>query len=203
MNILLSLQFVSVAMRFLREIMETQKNVFIKSAELGVPFGAILLIASVAMLFSDKMPLLSSLTFLVAIVAPFVLYFFQRKRYVESNGFAPYSELWTLGIFTTIGGALICGLVTYLLITYLRPDFVYEQAQYVADTYRQLPKESSGSELADILEKAIKNNLLPTPFDFCAQMFWLTSSLGCVGGAITALIACKIPLKKENNQPVE
>ena len=166
--------------------METQKNVFIKSAELGVPFGCLLIVASVSMIFGDKVPFLS------------VLYYFQRKRYVQSNGFATFSELWTLGIFTTIGGALICGLVTYGLITYLRPEFVYEQAQFVVDNYKHMPGNQA-SEFVDVLEKAIKKNLLPTPFDYCVQMFWLTSSLGCVGGAITALIASRIPLKSQNN----
>ena len=183
----------------MREIMETQKNVFIKSAELGVPFGGMLLVASVAMLFGDKIPLLSSLTLIVVLLAPFVLYIFQRKRFVQSNGFASFSELWTLGIFTTIGGAMICGLVTYGLITYLRPDFVYEQAQFVVDNYKQLP-DGAGDDFVDILQKAIKANMLPTPFDFCVQMFWLTSSLGCVGGAITALIASKLPLKSQKTQ---
>lgn len=179
--------------------MEGQKNVFIKSAELGVPFGALLLVASVAMLFGDKVPLLSMLTLLVAVVAPVLIYYFQRKRYVESGGFATFSELWTLGIFTTIGGGLICGLLTYVLITYVRPDFVYEQAHYVIDAYKQLPG-GNAREFVEVLEKAVDNNMLPTPFDFCVQMFWLTSSLGCVGGAITALIAIKVPLKsKEQN----
>lgn len=174
--------------------MEGQKNVFIKSAELGVPFGALLLLASVAMIFADKVQPLSFVTLIVAIIAPMVLYCFQRRRFVERNGFAPFSELWTLGIFTTIGGAMICGLATYGVITYLRPDYVYEQAQTVVDVYKQVPS-GDAKELADVLEKAIKSNLLPSPFDFCVQMFWLTSSLGCVGGAITALIAGKIPLK--------
>lgn len=176
--------------------METQKNVFIKSAELGVPFGCLLIVASVSTIFGDRVPLLAVLAFIVTLVAPIVLYIYQRKRYVQSNGFATFSELWTLGIFTTIGGALICGLVTYGLITYLRPDFVYEQAQYVVQAYKDLPG-SDVKKFVDVLEKAIKNNLLPTPFDYCVQMFWLTSSLGCVGGAITALIANKIPLKSQ------
>ena len=91
---------------------------------------------------------------------------------------------------------MICGLATYGVITYLRPDYVYEQAQTVVDVYKQVPS-GDAKELADVLEKAIKSNLLPSPFDFCVQMFWLTSSLGCVGGAITALIAGKIPLKSK------
>ncbi len=184
-------------MRFLREIMESQKNVFIKSAELGVPFGCMLIVASLSMIFGDKVPLLSTLMFIIAIIAPFLIFRWQRKRFIESNGFASFSELWNLGIFTTICGAMICGLVTYFVITYLRPDFVYEQAQFVADTYKQLPKDTSAREFADVLEKAIKSNMLPTPFDFCFQMFLITSSLGCIGGAITALIASKMPLKSE------
>lgn len=178
--------------------MEKNKNVFIKSAELGVPFGVMLIVASVAFLFSDKAPVASMLTMTVAVAAPVVIYWFQRKRFVESDGFATFSELWTLGIFTTIGGALICALVTYGLITYLRPDFLYDQAQLIVDTYRQQPFEKA-HEIADVFDKMIKHNMLPTPIDFCMQMFWLTASLGCVGGAITAFIAGKIPLKKNDN----
>lgn len=176
--------------------MVIQKNVFVRSAELGVPFGGLLLIASLAMLFADKVPLLSMVTLVVALLAPFVIYRWQRRRYVLSEGFSSFSELWTLGIFTTIGGALICGLLTYGLITYLRPDYVYEQAQYVADAYKRMPG-ADAREFAAIIEKAIKAGMLPTTIDFCIQMFWLTASLGCVGGAITALIASKIPLKSQ------
>ena len=107
MNILLSLQFVSVVMRFLREIMESQKNVFIKSAELGVPFGCMLIVASLSMIFGDRVPLLSTLMFIIAIIAPFLIFRWQRKRFIESNGFASFSELWNLGIFTTICGAMM------------------------------------------------------------------------------------------------
>lgn len=176
--------------------MENRKNVFTRSAELGVPFGGMLLIASVAMIFNDKVPFLSLLTLLVAIAAPFVLYSLQRKRFIESNGFATFSELWTLAIFTTIGGAIICGCVTYVIITYLRPDFLYEQAQMIVDTYKKVPGTQT-QEIVTVFEKMIKHNLLPSAIDFCIQMFWLTASLGCVGGALTALIAGKTSIKSD------
>ena len=179
--------------------MEKQKNVFIKSAELGVPFGVLLIVASVSMLFGDRVPLLSTLTLAVAIAAPFIIYRWQRKRFIESNGFATFSELWTLGIFTAIGGALICALVTYFLITFFRPDFLYDQAQLIVDTYKQMPNQQA-HEISSMVEKIIKNDLIPTPIDYCMQMFWLTASLGCVGGALTALIAGR-RLPKDNTTP--
>jgi hypothetical protein len=178
--------------------MEQKKNVFTRSAELGLPFGCLLIVASLSMIFGDKVPLLSALTIIIAIAAPFIIYKMQRNMYVKSNGFSTFSELWTLGIFTTIGGALICALVTYGVITYFRPDFLYDQAQMIVDTYKQLPG-SQGKDIADIFSKMIKNNLLPSPIEYCMQMFWLTASLGCIGGAITGFIACKRPFKKDNN----
>ena len=178
--------------------MEQKKNVFTRSAELGLPFGGILTVASISLIFGDKVPLLSSLTLIIAIAAPFIIYKMQRNMFVKSNGFATFSELWTLGIFTTIGGALICALISYGVITYFRPDFLYDQAQMIVDNYKQLPG-SQGKEVADVFDKMIKNNLLPSPIDYCMQMFWLTASLGCVGGAITAYIAGKVPLKDKNS----
>lgn len=176
--------------------MEQKKNVFIKSAELGVPFGGMLTVASMSMLFGDKVPFISLLALIVVLAAPLVLYLLQRKYFVESKGFTTFSELWTLGIFTTIGGALICALVTYGVITFLRPDFLYEQAQMLVDTYGQLP-QAQAREMVSVFDKMIKNDMLPTPIDYCMQMFWVTASLGCVGGAITALIAGKVPLKSD------
>lgn len=176
--------------------MESNKNVFVKSAELGVPFGAMLLAASMAQLFADKVPLLSFVTLLVAIVAPVVIYRFQRKRFIDSDGFAIYSELWTLGIFTTIGGALLCGLITYGVITLFRPDFLYEQTQAFIDLYKEQPVKQM-QDVVDVMEKMIKNDLLPTPIDYCMQMFWLTTSLGCVGSAVTAYFAGRTNLKKK------
>lgn len=174
--------------------MEQKKNVFVRSAELGVPFGGMLSLASMSMIFGDKVPFVSLLAVIIAIAAPVVLYWLQRKYYIGSNGFAPFSELWTLGIFTTIGGALICALISYGVITYFRPDFLYEQAQMIVDTYKQFP-QSQAKDMVSVFDKMIKNDMLPSPFDYCVQMFWLTASMGCVGGAITALIAGKTPIR--------
>lgn len=177
--------------------MGQNKDVFISSAEYGVPFGGMLTAASASLLFADKVSLLMLVVIFVALIAPVVIYYLQRKRYVRSNGFATYSELWVLGIFTTMCGAFICGLVTYGLITCLRPDVVFEQLQMLSTAYKQMPQPEA-KEMAEVVDKAIAANMIPSPIDFCLQMFWLTASLGCVGGALTAFIASKVPLKKDN-----
>ncbi len=168
-----------------------KKNIYSLSAELGIPFGVILSLVSVTFVFYDKMPLLSLLTPVLLLLAPVVLCTFQRKRFVALNGFAIYSELWILAIFTTLGGGLIMALVSYLIINFLRPDFLYDQMRIFLDN-----KPAIDTETAKTLEKMITHRALPSALEFSMMLFWIFACLGSLGGAITAFIAQKIPYKQ-------
>ena len=169
------------------------KNIFHLSAELGVPFGVFLSIGSVASLFSDKVPHLGNISLLIFLGTPIILFLLQRKRFVESNGFATFSELWALGNFTSLGGALIMAFATYMTITFLRPNAIYEQMQYIINNFTTIDKGMSRT-----FQEMIDKRALPTPIYFSMLEFWLIASFGCIGGAITAIIACKTPLKKKD-----
>ncbi|MBR5639240.1 MAG: DUF4199 family protein [Muribaculaceae bacterium] len=168
-----------------------KKNIFTLSAELGIPFGILLSILAVTLIFVDKVPFLSTLATLLMLAAPVMLCYFQRKRFVALDGFAIYSDLWVLANLITIGGSLIMVLVSCLTITFFRPDFIYEQMRYFLDT---MP--SIDSETAETFEKMISRRELPSAIEFSMMLFWLFACLGCLGGAITAFIAEKIPYKQ-------
>ena len=167
-----------------------KKNIYTLSAELGVPFGILLSLVAVSYIFCDKVPYLSTLALLLMLAAPVVLCIFQHKRFAALDGFALYSELWILAIFTTLGGALIMVLVSYLTIRFLRPDFLYEQMRFFLDSSPPID-----SETAKTLEKMISHRALPSSLEFSMMLFWLFACLGSLGGAITAFIAEKIPYK--------
>lgn len=169
-----------------------KKDLFTLSAELGVPFGVLLSTLAVSFVFIDKVPFLSVLVILLMLASPVVLYIFQRKRFIALDGFALYSDMWVLANFTTIGGAIIMVLVTYLTIMFIRPDFLYEQMRFFLDNMPNID-----SETARKCEKIIDRNLLPSPFEFSMMLFWLFTFLGCFVGAITALIAQKMPYKQQ------
>ncbi len=158
---------------------------------MGIPFGILLSLLAVSLIFYDKVPALSLLTTFIMLVAPVALYLFQRKRFVALDGFALYSELWILAIFTTLGGALIMVLASYLTITFVRPDFLYEQMRYLLDNYPELDQET-----AKTFQKMVSHRALPTALEYSMMLFWLFASLGSLGGAITAFIAQKIPYKR-------
>ncbi len=169
-----------------------KKNIYSLSAELGVPFGFLLSALAATLIFYDRVPLLSVFTIVLMLVAPVVLCVFQRKRFVALNGFALYSDLWILAIFTTLGGALIMALITYLTIHFLRPEFLYDQMRFILDN-----ESSIDAETAKTFEKMIAKRALPSAIEFSMMLFWLFASLGSLGGAITAFIAQKIPYKQQ------
>lgn len=169
-----------------------KKNIYSLSAELGVPFGILLSMLAVTLLFYDRVPFLSVLSLLLMLAAPVVLFLFQRKRFVALEGFAIYSDLWVLAIFTTLGGSLIMVLVSYLTIIYARPDFLYEQMRYFLDNAPNVDAQT-----ATTLEKMISHRALPSPLEFSMMLFWMFACLGSLGGAITAFIASKIPYRQQ------
>ncbi len=175
------------------------QNVFVRSAELGLPFGALLTAASISMLYFDIVPALYIVVMLVIVVAPVVLLRYQVRYFVESDGFATFSELWSLGIFTTICGSLICAMLSYGAATLFRPDFLYEQAQWYIDFCKQNHVTQLG-EVVDVLQKMIKHNLMPSIIDYYMQMMCFTTSLGCMGGALTAYFAGLTPMGKREKK---
>ena len=169
-----------------------KKNIYSLSAELGIPFGILLSVIAVTIIFYDIVPLLSVVNVLLMMIAPVVLCLLQRKRFVALDGFAQYSELWILAIFTTLGGSIVMVLTSYLTITFGRPDFMYEQLRFLLDN-----EPAIDSETAKTLEKIITHRALPSPLEISMILFWLFSCLGALGGAITALIAKSIPYKQK------
>ncbi len=171
------------------------QNVFVKSAELGLPFGALLTVASISMQYFDMVQALLLVVMLIIVIAPVVLLRYQVRYFVESDGFATFSELWSLGIFTTICGSLICAMLSYGAATLFRPDFLYEQAQWYIDFCKHNHLQQL-DEVVDVLQKMIKHNLMPSVIDYYMQMMCYTTSLGCMGGALTAYLAGLTPIGK-------
>lgn len=172
-----------------------KKNIYSLSAELGVPFGLLLSVEAMSALYADKIPILSILATFIMLAAPVVLFMWQRKRFVVSNGFATFTELWAMAIFTTLGGALIMALVTYLTLSFLRPTALYDQMKLLLDNN----SIAFDKDTVKTFRKMIDKGLLPSPIDYSMMQFWLIASLGSVGGILTAFIARKIPIRKKDN----
>lgn len=165
-----------------------QKSVFRLGAECGLPMGCYLSVMSVASVFADRLPMLGLVVMVMLFATPLVIWYFQRRYWRESEGMAEYSAMWMLGILTMIYGALITGLVTWCVVEWGRPDFLYDQLQNAIDAYRKMP-ELKNNEILDVMQKAIDTNALPSTIEMVSNMFWLTAFGGSLVSAVTAAFA--------------
>ena len=169
-------------------MMEPKRSIFQCAGQWGLPFGLYLSCAAVASIYADWFAPLQLVFLILLLGTPAVAYAFQRRKFIEDNGFTEYAGLWMLGIMLFILGTIISSLVVYLVLQYLRPNYIYEQTQMAIDTYKQLP-QMRDSEMLEILQKMVDRRLLPTPIETVFNAFWFITFGGCLVSAVTALVA--------------
>ena len=172
--------------------MEETKSVYRQAAENGIPLGLYMSTISVLMLYTDLVPVFSVIALVMLFAGPVVIYRFQRRYFIQQGGFTEYAALWMLGIMMVIFGAIITGAITYVVLQYVRPEYIYDQAQATLDAYNSMPEmRAQASQVLDVLQVMIEQNALPTAIEFVFNMFWFVTFSGSVLSAITAAFASR------------
>ena len=179
-------------------MMKSGKSIYQRAGEWGVPFGLYLSCTAVCSIFADWFMPLQFLFLVLLLGTPLVTYYFQRRKFIEDDGFVEYAGLWMLGIMLFILGTVLCSFIVFLVLQYVRPNFVYEQAQAAIDVYSKLP-QMKDSELLSVLQHAIDEKVLPTPIEMVMSTFWFVTFFGSLVSAITAWIAQR-PLPQRRNR---
>lgn len=168
--------------------MYERRSVFKRGAEFGLPMGLFMSAISISSIFADRLPLLSWVVIILLFAGPWVVWRYQRRYYIEEEYTSEYAALWMLGILMIIYGALITGLVTWGVLQWVRPGYIYETTQRFIDLYSAMP-EFKDSELLHVLQHAIDTDSMPTPIEMVMNMFWLVTFSGCLMSAVTAAFA--------------
>ena len=172
--------------------MEERKSVYKQAAEYGIPMGLYMSTISLMTLYTDLVPLFSVIAMVMLFAGPVVIYRFQRRYFVEQGGMAEYAALWMLGIMMVIFGAILTGAVTYVILQYVRPTYIYDQAQATLDAYNALPElRTQASQVLDVLQAMLEQNALPSAIELVFNMFWFVTFSGSVLSAITAAFASR------------
>ena len=178
--------------------METKKSIFQRASEWGVPFGLYLTCGAVAFIFADWFAPLGLIYSVLFFETPIVVYYFQRRKFIEDDGFTEYAALWMLGIMLFILGTVLASFIVYLVLQFGRPTFMYDQAAQVIQAYSEMPNMKD-SEILSILQRMVDERRLPSPIEVVFNAFWFITFGGSVTSAITAFIA-KRKLKKYRRQ---
>lgn len=180
-------------------MMNETKSIYQRAGEWGIPFGLYLACAGASSVFADWYPLLAYVFFILLLGTPLVTFYFQRRKFIEDNGFSEYSALWMLGILLFILGTVVSSFIIYLLLQSFRPEFMYEQAQAVIKTYSEIP-EMRDSEMLRVLQRMVDDHLMPTPIETVFNAFWFVTFGGSITSAITALLARRDLPRNHNRQ---
>lgn len=178
--------------------MESKKSIYQRASEWGLPFGIYLACAAVSSIFADWFAPLAVLFFILLLGTPFVVYYFQRRKFDEDDGFTEYAALWMLGILLFILGSLVAGFIVFLVLQFGRPDFMYDQARQVIEAYSKIP-EMSDSDMLRVIKRMVDERLMPSPIETVFNAFWFVTFGGSVTSAITALVAQR-PLRRHRKR---
>ncbi len=168
--------------------MENKRSIYQRASEWGVPFGLYLACAAVAFIFADWFRPLGLIFFTLFIATPVVVYYFQRRKFIEDDGFTEYAALWMLGIMLFILGTILASFIVFFVLHFGRPDFMYDQTRQVIQAYNEVP-EMRDSEFVKILQRMVDERRLPSPIEVVFNAFWFITFGGSVTSAITALFA--------------
>ena len=123
----------------------------------------------------------------LAIFAAVMLYFLLRRSYAEADFRAPFSEMWTEGIAVFFLGAAIQGVVIYLGLRYLVPDYIADSMNTTLEVLSGQNTEAA-AQLAANLQRLKEMNVLPSAADVTAQIM----SMNIILGAFLSLIDCSV-----------
>ena len=174
--------------------MEPKKSIYQRAGEWGFPFGLYLSCAAAASIFADWFVPLNFIFIVLLLGTPIVVYYFQRRKFIEDDGFTEYAGLWMLGIMLFILGTVVASLVVFLILQYGRPGFIYETALGAVDRYSKMP-QMQDSEMLQVIKRAIDEKMLPTPIETVFNAFWFITFAGSLLSALTALAAQR-PLRR-------
>lgn len=172
--------------------MEESKSLYKQAAEFGIPMGLYMSTISLMTLYTDMVPFFSVIAMVLLFAGPVFIYRFQRRYFVEQGGTPEYAALWMLGIMMIIFGAIITGAVTYVVLQYVRPTYIYDQAQATLNAYNSIPElRAQAGQIIDILQTMIEQNALPSAIELVFNMFWFVTFSGSMLSAITAAFASR------------
>ena len=174
------------------------KSVFRRGAEDGIWFGLYLSIMFIFTALATTIPFIGFLSTIMALAVPVYAFITLRKGFIENGCFYTFSEIWTHGIVLFACGTLIMALTIVVYMTWIDPNFIYDQCIIAINTYKTIGGEM-GNEVASTLEKAIEQNLLPTPISLAGNILSFSIFSGSILSMILAPIIRFFRPKKNNS----
>ncbi len=170
--------------------MNEGNNIFKLGLDQSMLVGLLTTVISVSTLYSDMVPPLAVVAMVLLAAGPVLIYTLQRRVHVSLGGQTTMWDLWMMGVVAIFFGALLTSLVTYGILEFMRPGFLYSKIEMVLDTYKQIP-ELKNSETTQALQMMLDEDLVPSALSYVLNMFVMTTCSGMVLSMVTGALAAR------------
>lgn len=156
--------------------------------DMAVPMALYTTLMSLLWIYNDMVPFVALLFIVLLAGGPLVLYVMQRRFYKFTQGEAHMWDLWRMGIVAIFFGTIFTLLVTFLMLEYMRPEFIYEMTRISLEAYEKMP-EMANNESVAMMRSMYEDGILPSAWQLSLTMFLMTNVSSMVMGMFTALVA--------------
>lgn len=163
------------------------KNIYARGADDGLWMGLYLTLTFGVTALSLSVGLLNIVALALMAGVPFVAFFFLRRTHRAAYGMTLFSALWMQGIVMFACASLIFGLLSYVYLRWIDPEFFVRVLTLGVEYYSMI--EADGAEaVADELRMILEGGALPAASTIVMVWMWLTM----FGGAMLSLVLSAI-----------
>ena len=155
-------------------------------------FGIYLSALFIFSALSLNVPFLGNIATLMSLGVPIYVFYILRKGYIDNGYFYTFSEMWPHGIVLFFCGSLFMAASVIVYMKWVNP-YLFQTA---IDTCRQVGG-AAANEIASTLEKALDQNVLPTPFSLAGNLISFSVFSGSILSIILTLIIRHFTRKKD------
>lgn len=170
-----------------------------RGADDGFIFGLYLSLMFFGIFASAHWPVLGLLSLLLIVCVPLVIFLFMRRYDRELQGCVTFPMFWMHGMMTFICAILISGAFFVIYLTWIEPDWFFNQLQGVVEA-ATLPaaKGTSIEEFGKIASEMIEFHMIPSPVSIMFELLMLAI---VTGSLLSILLGCIFIIRRRIASP--
>lgn len=159
-----------------------RRPIMARAAENGLYLSVMMCVLLLLLGGGTVLPLLSWLFLVGAVALPVVAYMILSRNCRRSGADLSFAEIWAEGISSFFLGSLLPAVMTYVLLRFAFPDFVYNQVNTTIEMLGAIDTPEAET-LASTFRQLVDKGALPSPADIAANII----SFNIVAGTVLSL----------------
>lgn len=169
------------------EASNKSKTIYARGADDGLWMGVYMFLAFLLMALSMNYALLNIPALAMIVGVPVLAYFYLRRTHLAAHGMTLFSALWMQGITMFVCGSLVFGVLAFVFLKWLEPDFVVNVLNAGIEYYERAGTEATLA-MADELRMIADSEALPSLSTVVMVWMWLIMFSGSVLSAMVSAV---------------